>query len=103
MIKVVGKWVIDSDGRQYIGGKLTLRTLKDGTTEQYIQTPFYCTTFAGCVKTISERLRMQAIKDADGDLKAAAMAIQAADRRLIKAIGIFDELEVVQRGQAATR
>lgn len=74
--------VIDSDGRQYVGGKLALRTLKDGTTEQYIQSPFYCTMFTGCVKTIGERVRMQTVKNTntEGDLKAAVETIQTTDK-----------------------
>lgn len=98
MIRVIDRWVIDTDGKQYVGGKLARRTLKDGTTEEYIQTPFYHTTFAGCLKAISARLRMETIKDTNGDLAAATKAIQAADKRLLKALGAFDEIEVVQRG-----
>ena len=98
MIKVIDRWVIDTDGKQYIGGKLATRTLKDGTTEEYIQAPFYHITFAGCLKAISARLRMEAIKDTTGDLAAATKAIQAADKRLLKALGAFDEIEVVKRG-----
>lgn len=102
MIKVIDKWVIDTDGKQYVGGKLAKRVNNTtGETEEYIQQPFYHTTFAGCIKAISARLRMEAIKNIDGDLEAATKAIQAADNRLLKAMGVYDEIEVsVQRGRA---
>lgn len=98
MIKVIDKWVIDTDGKQYIGGKLAVRTLKDGTTEEYIQSPFYYSNIVGCIKAVSERLRMEAIKRTNGDLESAILAIQAADKRLIKALGAVDEIEVRKRG-----
>lgn len=97
MVRVVDRWVIDSDGKNYTGGKLATRTLKDGTTEEYIKDPFYYTTFAGCVRAISRRMRAEAIKNMDGDMEAAIKAIQAADKRLLKAIGAFNDVEVVQK------
>ena len=99
MIRVVDRWVIDSDGKTYTGGKLATRTLKDGTTEEYIKDPFYHSTFAGCVQAISRRMRAEAIKNTDGDMEAAIAAIQAADKRLLKAVGKFDEIEVVQKSK----
>lgn len=96
MIKVLDKWVIDSDGKQFVAGKLASR-VKDGQTEEYIRDPMYHTTFAGCVQAISKRMRLEAIKNADGDMEAAIAAIRAADNRLMKAIGKFDDIEVVQK------
>ena len=101
MIRVIDKWVIDTDGKCYVGGKLETRTIKDKddnpVTEEYIKQPFYHTTFLGCVKAISARMRMEAIKRTDGDLEAAIQAIQRADKRLTKALGVFEEIEVVNK------
>lgn len=97
MVKVLDKWVIDSDGKQFVAGKLASRPTKDGTTEEYIRDPMYHTSFAGCVQAISKRMRLEAIKSTDGDMEAAIAAIQAADKRLMKAIGKFDDIEVVQK------
>lgn len=97
MIKVIDKWVIETDGKQYIGGKLATRKLKDGTSEEYINAPFYHTTFVGCVKAIAARVRMEAISKTDGNLNDAIKAIQAADERLMKHLRVFDEIEVTKR------
>lgn len=90
MIRVIDRWVIDTDGKSYVGGKLATRTV-NGATEEYIQQPFYYTTFAGCVKAISARLRMEAIKRTDGDLEAAVQAIHKADQRLLDALSALDK------------
>ena len=90
MIRVIDRWVIDTDGKSYVGGKLATRTVK-GKTEEYIQQPFYYTTFSGCVKAISARLRMEAIKRTDGDLEAAVQAIHKADKRLLDALAVLDK------------
>lgn len=99
MIHVVGKWVIDSDGKIYTGGKLATRTLKDGTKEEYIKDAFYYSTLAGCVQAISRRMRAEAIKNMDGSMEAALEAVRAADKRLMDAIGAFDEIEFVQKSK----
>lgn len=102
MIHVIDKYVIDTDGRQYVVGKLASRTLKDGTTEEYIKDPCYYRSIAVCLEAISSRLRMAAIKRTDGDLEAAYKAIQGADNRLIKVISTaFDGIEVIQRAPDA--
>ena len=97
MIKVIDKWVIDTDGKQYICGKLASRVTKEGITEEYIKDPCYYTNLAGCVRGISRRLRMEAIKNTDGDADALLAAVRGADTRLMKALGVFDDLEVVQK------
>ena len=97
MIKVLDKWVIDADGKQFVAGKLASRVNKDGQTEEYIKDPMYHTTFAGCVQAISKRMRLEAIRNTDGDMEAAIEAIKKADARLMKAIGKFDDIEVVQK------
>ena len=97
MIRVVDKWVIDSDGKFFTGGKLATRTLKDGTKEEYIKDAFYHSTLAGCIQAISRRMRAEAIKNMDGNMEAALAAVQAADKRLLDAIGMFDEIEIVQK------
>lgn len=97
MIHVIDNWVIDSDGKTYTGGKLATRTLKGGTKEEYIKDAFYHSTLAGCIQAISRRMRAEAIKDMDGDLESALAAVQAADKRLVDAIGVFDGIEIVQK------
>ena len=95
MIRVMDKWVIDSDGKTFTGGKLATRTLKDGAKEEYIKDAFYYSTLAGCVQAISRRMRAEAIKNTDGGIEAALAAVQAADKRLIKAIEKFEGIRVV--------
>lgn len=97
MIHVIDKWVIDSDGKTYTGGKLATRTLKDGTKEEYIKDAFYHSTLAGCMQAISRRMRADTIKNMDGNIEAALEAVQAADKRLMDAIGVFDGIEIVQK------
>lgn len=97
MIHVIDKWVIDSDGKTYTGGKLATRTLKDGTKEEYIKDAFYYSTLAGCIHAISRRMRAEAIKNMDGNLEAAIEAVQAADKRLMDTISVFDGIETVQK------
>ena len=97
MIHVIDKWVIDSDGKTYTGGKLATRTLKDGTKEEYIKDAFYHSTLAGCIQAISRRMRAEAIKNMDGNIEAAIEAVQAAYKRLMDAIGVFDGIEIVQK------
>ena len=97
MIHVIDKWVIDSDGKTYTGGELATRTLKDGTKEEYIKDAFYYRTLTGCIRAISRRMRAEAIKNMDGNLESALAAVQAADKRLMDAIGVFDGIEIVQK------
>lgn len=97
MIHVIDNWVIDSDGKTYTGGKLSTRTRKDGTTEVYIKDAFYYSTLTGCIRAISMRMRAQAIKNIDGNLESALAALQAADKRLMDAISVFDGIEIVQK------
>ena len=49
-------------------------------------------------KEYLSQLRMEAIKDTNGDLAAATKAIQTADKRLMDAMSVLDEIEVVKRG-----
>ena len=97
MIHVIDKWVIDSDGKTYTGGKLATRTLKDGTKEEYIKDAFYHSTLAGCMQAISRRMRADTIKNMDGNIEAAIEAVQAADKRLMDAVGVLDGIEIVQK------
>lgn len=100
MIKVMDSYVIDTDGKQYIGGKLATRKVKKDNAEvyeEYIKDPFYYNTFAGCVKAIAARVRMEAISKTDGNLNDAIKAIQAADEHLMKNLRVFDEIEVTKR------
>ena len=90
MIYVIDNWVIDSDGKTYTGGKLATRTLDDGTKYAYIKDAFYCKTLTGCLRAISMRMRAEAIKNMDGDMVGALEALQATDKRLMDAIGVFD-------------
>lgn len=97
MIRVIDQWVIDTDGRQYVGGKLAYKTDSKGNTTEYIQQPFYYPTLSGCLRAISARLRIESIKDTEGDLQAALAALKAADTRLIEAISVFDELIIKEK------
>lgn len=97
MIHVMNKFVIDTDGRQYIVGKLASRKTKEGATEEYIKDATYFTSISRAVEDVCRRVRMEAIARTDGDLEAACKAIHAADTRLIKALGVFAEIEVKPR------
>lgn len=97
MIKVLDKYVIDSDGRQFVAGKLASRVNNKGETEEYIKDPMYFPSFAMCLHGINRRMRLEAIKNADGDMEAAIAAIKAADERLMKVIAKYDDIEVVQK------
>lgn len=96
MIKVIDKYVIDSDGRQFVAGKLASR-VKEGQTEEYIKDPMYYPSFALCLHGINRRMRLEAIKNTDGDIEAAIEAIKKADDRLMKVIAKYDDIEVVQK------
>lgn len=97
MIKVLDKYVIDSDGKQFVAGKLASRVNKEGQTEEYIKDPMYYPSFALCLHGINRRMRLEAIRNADGDIDAAIEAIKKADERLMKVIAKYDDIEVVQK------
>lgn len=95
MIRVIDDFVIDSDGTQFICGKLGHAvSKKDKTPYDYVKNPSYYTNFSGALRGISRRLRLEAIKDTNGDMKAACEAIKRCDERMIEAISQFDEPKV---------
>lgn len=98
MIKVLDKWVVDSDGKQYVAGKLASR-VKDDQPEEYIKDPMYTASFASALAAIGRRMRMEAIKGTDGDIEDAIAAIRKADERLMKAVGKLDDVEIVEKAK----
>ena len=89
MIRIIDDWGIDVDdaSRCYAVGQI--RKKKDGKTgkeRECLQDPAYTNDFAQALYWLYKRLRRDAIKSTDGDLKAAILAMQASDRRLEDAI-----------------
>ena len=98
MIHVIDDYVIDSDGTQYIMGKIgTSISKKDGSEVKYIKNPSYYGTITSALLGISRRRRAEAVKDTNGDLKDLYEAIRACDTQMIKAVSKFDELKVEKR------
>lgn len=100
MIHVIDDWVIDSDGKQYVCGRLAKSKDKSGEMKDCIRDPFYYSTVSGCLQALSRRLRLEAIKNTDGGLDALLGAVRGCDTRLIDALSVFQEVEVVQRSKA---
>ncbi len=91
MIHVIDDFVIDSDGTQYLMGKLAKRiNKKTGVDEEFIRTPSYYSSFSQAILGVSRRMRIEAIKDADGTLADALAVIRAADARLEEAVKVYD-------------
>lgn len=97
MIHVIDDYVIDSDGTQYMMGKLGESiSKKDGTKCVYIKNPSYYGTISSALLAISRRLRADAVKDTTGTLNDAYEAIRRADERLIKAVEKFGDIKIVK-------
>lgn len=97
MIHVIDDYVIDCDGSQYIMGKIgTSISKKDGSEVKYIKNPSYYGTITSALLGISRRLRAEAVKDTNGDLNDLYEAIRACDTQMLKAIGKFGELKVIE-------
>ena len=95
MIHVIDDYVIDSDGTQYLMGKLGESiSKKDGTKCVYIKNPSYFGTISSALLAISRRLRAEAVKCTTGSLEDAYEAIRRADERLINAVSKFDDIKV---------
>lgn len=98
MIHVIDDYVIDCDGSQYIMGKIgTSISKKDGSEVKYIKNPSYYGTITSALMGISRRLRAEAVKDTNGDLNDLYEAIRACDTQMLKEIGKFSELKVIER------
>lgn len=97
MIHVIDDYVIDCDGSQYIMGKIgTSISKKDGSEVKYIKNPSYYGTITSALIGISRRLRAEAVKYTNGDLNDLYEAIRACDTQMLKAIGKFSELKVIE-------
>lgn len=97
MIHVIDDYVIDCDGSQYIMGKIgTSISKKDGSEVKYIKNPSYYGTITSALLGVSRRRRAEAVKDTNGDLNDLYEAIRACDTQMLKAIGKFDNLKVVE-------
>lgn len=97
MIKVIGKYVLDSDGKCFTVGILAKSKQKDGTVREVIQDPGYYTKLPDAILAIYRRVEREAIKDTNGDLKALYEAIKASHERLEKAISkAFPNVKIVE-------
>ena len=97
MIHVIDDYVIDSDGTQYIMGKIgTSISKKDGSEVKYIKNPAYYGTITSTLLGVSRRRRAEAVKDTNGDLNVHYEAIRACDTQMLKVIGKFSEVKVVE-------
>lgn len=89
MIRIIDDWGIDVDNASscYMVGRIRKnKDKKTGEEVECLQGPAYTNDFAQALYWLFKRLRRDAIKSTDGDLKAAIQAIQASDRRLEEAI-----------------
>lgn len=95
MVHVINDFYIDSDGTQYIMGKLG-KTINKKTGEEcfYIKSPSYYTSFASALMGISRQMRREAIKGTEGVIKDACEAIKESDEALIRAISVFDDIVI---------
>lgn len=100
MIHVIDEYVIDCDGSQYIMGKIgTSISKKDGSEVKYIKNPSYYGTITSALLGVSRRRRAEAVKDTNVDLNDLYEAIRACDTQMLKAIGKFSELKVVENDE----
>jgi hypothetical protein len=97
MIKVIGKYVLDTDGKSFTIGVLTKSKQKDGTFKETIQDPGYYTKLPDALLAICRRVEAEAIKDTNGDLKALYEAVKASHKRLESAISkAFPNVKIVE-------
>ena len=95
MIQVTDDFVIDSDGTQYVMGRLGKRLNKNkGMIEEFIRDPSYYATFSQAILGVSRRMRAEAIKNTNGKLSLALAALKQADIRLIEALKTYDGITV---------
>ncbi|MDD6936032.1 MAG: hypothetical protein SPG80_07100 [Candidatus Ventricola sp.] len=95
MIQVIDDFVIDSDGTQYVMGRLGKRLNKNkGAIEEFIRDPSYYATFSQAILGVSRRMRAEAIKNTNGELSLALAALKQADMRLIEALKAYDGITV---------
>jgi hypothetical protein len=97
VIKVIGKYVLDTDGKCYTIGIIAKSKLKDGTVKDVIQDPGYYTKLPDALLAICRRVERDAIKDTNGDLKALYEAVRASHERLERAITkAFPNIKIVE-------
>ena len=101
MIKVIGKYVLDSDSKCYTVGILTKTKIKnrDGTVteKEIIQDPGYHSNLSDAILAICRRVERDAIKDTNGDLKALYEAVQTSHKRMERAITkAFPNVKIVE-------
>lgn len=91
MIRIMDKYGIEVSDKCYAVGKISKSVnKKTGEEAEVIQTPAYCTTIAGALKTLRSRMHLEALKSFEGTLEEAVKKIQGLDDRFGK------ELEKIQ-------
>ena len=104
MIQVIDDFVIDSDGTQYVMGRLGKRLNKNkGAIEEFIRDPSYYATFSQAILGVSRRMRAEAIKNTNGELSLALATLKQADMRLIESLKTYDGVTVRRNSENPDR
>lgn len=87
MIRIIDNWGIDASERCYEVGKIgKLVVKKTGEEKEYIMGASYVSSFQEALVFIRKRLRLETIKDIEGDLGAAIEALKRSDERFEEVI-----------------
>lgn len=97
MVKALGGYYIETDGKCYYFGKLRKHTdKKTGEVRTVIDPIGYYSDFAGVLKGLAKKMRMDAIEKLDGSLEDALEAIRKSDAKILKYANNCADIEVIE-------
>lgn len=97
MVKALGGYYIETDGKCYYFGKLVkTKDKKTGEVTTKISAIGYYSDFAGVLKGLAKKMRMDAIEKLDGSLEDALEAIRKSDAKILKYANNCADIEVIE-------
>ena len=85
MIRIMDKYGIEVSDKCYAVGKIGKSVnKKTGEETEMLQSPAYCTSVQGALKSLRKRMHLEALKSFEGTLDEAVKKIQNLDDRFGK-------------------
>ncbi len=82
MIRIMDKYGIEVSDKCYAVGKIGKSVNKNTKEEtEVIQSPAYCTSVEGALKSLRKRMHLEALKSFEGTLEEAVKKIQSLYER----------------------